>query len=190
MFRVVICGGIGSGKSAVTRALRSFGAKVVVADEINAELLTDPNYIREIEHRFPSVVHNMVINKKELADLVYHDEKKRAELMSIAHPLIFAKMLSLYPNEKVVFYEIPLFSKAEIKFDRVWYVDAPVEVRVRRIMARDGVDESRARRIVELQKGEDSFSSSADLVLKNDGDLDRLRELVKQEYCYILDRFS
>ena len=54
MVRIAICGGIGSGKSAVTSILRDLGAKVVVADEINAALLSDSDYVREVSNTFPT----------------------------------------------------------------------------------------------------------------------------------------
>ena len=116
MFRVAICGGIGSGKSAVTSILRDLGADVVVADEVNAELMTDPLYVEKINHIFPSVVHNHCINKKELASIVYRDEKKRRALMDLAHPLIYERMFAKYKESKLVFYEIPLFSESAFTF--------------------------------------------------------------------------
>ena len=190
MFRIAIAGGIGSGKSAVTAILRDLGAKVVVADEINAELLTDPNYIARIKDIFPSVVHNNVINKKELGQIVYHNEGKRRQLMSLAHPEIFRRMFALYPNASPVFYEIPLLSETDVAFDLIWYLDSDVEDRVRPIVNRDGVDVSYARRIISLQGNEDSIRRRADVVIRNDGGLDVLRERVRDLYCSILRQFS
>lgn len=190
MLRIVISGGIGSGKSAVTSILREMGAKVVLADEINAALLTEPSYIKEISNRFPTAVHNNVINKKELAEIIYRNEGKRKELMSLSHPIIFERMFSLYPEEKVVFYEVPLLSESDISFDRIWYVDASLENRVRRIVGRDGVSEAYAERIISLQKMEELFLEKADVVIRNDGDMEDLRGQVKTQYCYILREFS
>ena len=188
--KVAISGGIGSGKSAVTRILRELGAKVVVADEVNASLLTEKDYIEKIKNRFPAVVHNNVINKKELAAIIYRDEGERRALMEIAHPIIFRRMLSLYPDEALVFYEIPLLSESPIRFDRIWYVDAPLSDRVKRISIRDEVDREYAERIISLQVGEDRFLSIADAVINNHGDLDALKECVKREYYSILGLFS
>lgn len=190
MVRVAISGGIGSGKSAVTAILRSLGAKVIVADEVNASLVTDPDYVRKIADIFPSVVHNHSIDKKELATIVYGDESQRRLLMSVAHPLIFDRMFAVYPNEPIVFYEVPLLSECRDRFDFVWYVDAEEGERIRRIMSRDGVSEDRAKRIVSLQRAEDSLRDTADVVIPNRHDWDELRKAVTEQYYLILRRFS
>ena len=190
MFRVAIAGGIGSGKSAVTSILRSLGAKVVVADEINASLLVDPDYIDRIADIFPSAVHNHSIDKKELASIVYADEEKRRRLMLLAHPLIFERLFSAYEGEPLVFYEVPLLSECRDRFDLVWYVDAEEDVRIRRIMERDKVTEARAKRLVFLQRAEDALRAGADVVIPNRGDRDVLRKSVTEQYHCILKRFS
>lgn len=188
--KIAIAGGIGSGKSAVTAILRELGAKVVVADEVNAELLTDPSYISLLANRFPDCVHNNLINKKELAACVYRDEGKRRELMALSHPLILERMFSRYPDADLVFYEIPLLSEVDYPFDSIWYLDCDQETRVERIVKRDSVDPSYARHVISLQKREDDFREKADLVISNRGDQDALRTLVKREYYSILSKFS
>ena len=190
MTRIAICGGIGSGKSAVTAVLRELGAKVVVADEVNAALLTEPSYVASVGNIFPTVVHNNVINKKELARIIYQDEGKRQALMDLAHPLIFERMFFLYPEEAIVFYEIPLFSKCSVKFDATIYLDADEEVRIGRIVARDGIDREQVKRILTLQKSELDCMAGASFVLCNNGELEDLGRSVKDLYYYILEHFS
>ena len=185
--RIAIAGGIGSGKSLVTKFLRELGAKVVVADEVNSELLKDPEYVALIAHNFPSAVNNNGINRKELASIVYSDEGKRQLLMSLAHPRIFVKMLSAYPESKVVFYEVPLLAKSKALFDQVWFVDADVDSRIARVVARDNVTEAYAKRVIELQKGEDTMRDKATCVITNNAGPEELREQVKALYCSILD---
>ena len=188
--RVAICGGIGSGKSLVTKILRSLGAKVVVADEVNAELLSDPDYVVLIENTFPSVVHNKVINKKELADIIYRDETKRRLLMSLAHPRIFERMFAKYPNSSLVFYEIPLLSDSERSFDRIWFVFSDTAIRVPRIVRRDGVSEEYALRVIDIQRGEEKLRKVADDVIDNNGDIDVTCRKVKTLYYSILSQLS
>ena len=190
MLRIAIGGGIGSGKSAVTQILRGLGAKVVVADEVNAELLLDEGYIERIANIFPAAVHNHRIDKKELAAVVYADEGKRRLLMQLAHPLIFEKMFAVAPGEKVVFYEVPLLSECVDRFDRIWFVDADDDLRVKRIMARDGVDEDRARRLIFLQREEDKLKEIASVVLPNTLNISDLRKMVEEQYYLILRHFS
>jgi len=190
MKRIAICGGIGSGKSAVTAILRENGAKVVVADEINASLLSDPDYIALIRNIFPEEVDNNGINKKELAKRIYQNESDRVKLMQLAHPKIFERMLSAYHDESIVFYEIPLMAYCKIDFDAIWFVRADLKDRIARIISRDGVDEVYAKRILLLQAEEGKLSESADVVIDNTGDLDALRKKVKSLYYSTISRYS
>ena len=190
MMRIAICGGIGSGKSFVTEILRSLGAKVVVADEVNAELLSDPAYVALIANTFPTVVHNKVINKKELADIIYRDESKRRLLMRLAHPRIYERMFSKYQKESLVFYEIPLLSESDKFFDRIWFVLSDVTTRIHRIVLRDNVSEEYAVRVIKLQQGEDELRDIADELIDNSGDMDATCDKVKALYYSILSQLS
>ena len=190
MKKIAICGGIGSGKSMVSAVLRESGAFVVSADEVNAELLQEKEYIALIENTFPQVVHNNQINKKELARLIYSDEKSRERLMELSHPLIFDRMLRKAEGEDIVFFEIPLLTKCPIRFDSIWYVSASVEKRIVAIVRRDGVSEEYARKVMSLQSDEDKLVERADVVLVNDYDEGRFVAQVKLQYCSILSQFS
>ena len=187
--KIAIAGGIGSGKSAITAILRSLGAKVVVADEVNAQLLQDPEYISVIANTFSGVVHNNVIDKKQLADLIYNNETERRKLMDIAHPRIFKEMFSLYTDSDVVFYEIPLMTETSFSFDQIWFVEASIEDRVTRIAMRDHVTEEYAKRILLLQNGEEQIRSIATHIIKNDSNVESLVGKVKTLYYSILSEF-
>ena len=190
MKKIAICGGIGSGKSMVSEILRGKGAFVISADAVNAELLRDPSYIALIENTFPEVVHNNQINKKELARLIYRDERSRETLMGLSHPLIFERMIERAKGHPIAFFEIPLMTKCPISFDRIWFVSASMDDRVKAIVLRDGVSEEYARRVIALQSEEDRVVKRADVVLVNRYDRRSLEEQVEGEYCSILRDFS
>lgn len=189
MMKVAICGGIGSGKSAVSAILRSLGAKVVIADEVNAELLSSPEYIEELSHIFPTAVHDKIVDKKELARIVFSDEKERGKLMRLSHGKIYAAMLKKAEGEKLAFFEIPLMSKCPLTFDLIWFVKADREDRVIKIVERDGVTEERARRLVELQSDEEKMERNANLVICNQYDFQCLKDRITKEYYSILSHF-
>ena len=188
--RVAICGGIGSGKSAVSSILRSLGAKVLIADEINAELLASPDYISELSHIFPTAVHNHIVDKKELSRIVFSDEKERMKLMELAHGKIYSLMMKKSEGEKLVFFEIPLMSMCPLTFDSIWFVKADREDRILKITERDGCSKDRAERLVALQSDEEKMERKADFVIRNNYDFSCLREQVASRYYFILEHFS
>ena len=190
MKKIAICGGIGSGKSMVSRILRDRGAFVVSADEVNAEMMLDKNYIDVIAHTFPQVVHNNQINKKELARLIYNDEPSRTKLMQISHPIIFDRMIEKAKGKELAFFEIPLMSKCPIEFDEIWYVSASKEARISAVVRRDSVSEEFASRLIDLQSDEDKMVDRADVVLENDYHEETFKSRVVSQYCSILSRLS
>ena len=190
MMRIAICGGIGSGKSAVSSILRSLGAKVLIADEINAELLASPDYIDALSHIFPTAVHNHIVDKKELSRIVFSDEKERVKLMELAHGKIYSLMMKKSEGEKVVFFEIPLMSMCPLTFDSIWFVKAKKEDRILKIMARDDCSKDRAERLVELQADEEKMEQKADYVICNNYEYSCLKDQVASKYYFILEHFS
>lgn len=190
MIKIAICGGIGSGKSAVTKMLREKGVKVVVADEVNANLLLDCDYLSALRQEFPAAFSCNKLNKKFLADIVYSNEVEREKLMRLAHPYIYSRMLDEANGCNLVFFEIPLMSKCNLNFDAIWYIDAATDERVERIIKRDNVTRDRAMTIISLQKDELLMKDRADVIICNKGALDALRDNVFNEYAKILEKYK
>ena len=91
---IAITGGVGSGKSAVMEILKSFGANVLSADEVNDEIIKDPEYIEKISKLFDGVVKDGRIDRVALGKKVFYDEKAMKKLNDLAHPLIIAETKS------------------------------------------------------------------------------------------------
>lgn len=182
---IVIAGGIGVGKSAVTDILKKEGATILSADEINRELLNREDYINKIDAYFPGVVKDGRVDKSALRKIIFSNEEERLKLNALSHPLIFAEIKE---RSKIlggaVFTEVPLLMEcgwAEM-FDKIWAVTAPYEERIERIMKRDNIDRKYAETMIASQSEEERVLEIADEIILNSGDLEKLNREVSSLY--------
>ncbi|MFC3998553.1 dephospho-CoA kinase [Nocardiopsis sediminis] len=189
MLRVGLTGGIGSGKSAVSRRLAEHGAVVVDADRIAREVV-EPGTpaLAEIVAEFGDGVltREGALDRPRLGEIVFSDDAKLARLNAIVHPRVAERteeLMSAAPNGSVVVYDVPLLVENGLGplYDLVIVVDAPEDVRIERL--REGrkmpVDQSRAR--IAAQATREDRLAAADIVIDNSGteaDLDRRVEEV------------
>lgn len=171
--RIAVVGGIGAGKSTVLDVARSLGIKTLSADEINAELMRDKAYIAKIANAFPSAVQNGVINRAELAKLVFNDDGKRSKLNAIAHPLILERIKADTSDPLAV--EMPLLieSGAADMFDEIVLVCTPAAVRILRVKLRKSGHSHTLKRM-RAQVKEKELKAVATRVLYNSGSKQRL----------------
>lgn len=125
--RIAIIGGIGSGKSTVLDIVRNLGYPSLSADEMNRELLEDPQYIRLLGAAFPDVVVDGRVDKDSLRNQIFSDKTKRLMLNNIAHPMIKRKIASI--EKDPLFVEVPLICESgmEKEFDELILVSATLK---------------------------------------------------------------
>lgn len=189
MMRIAVTGGIGAGKSEVMKILKSLGASVILADEINRELLDDPGYIKKIGELFPSAVKGGKIDKAALKNIVFSDGEQRRKLNSAAHPIIKERIIKKAAEIKGdVYVEVPILLESGMLdiFDKVWYVSANEDIRIGRVKERDGISPDLIRAIIEAQKGEESLKNLADEVIDNSGTVGDLKNSVAGLYNRII----
>lgn len=190
MLTVALTGGIGSGKSAVSRLFRGLGGAVVDADEIS-RALTAPGEpaVMAIGEKLGKefVDQNGGLRRAELRRTVFADGEKRAALEKILHPRIRRQMDSATAelrkkNTPYCILSIPLLleTSQENRADLILAVDAPQKERLRRVCRRDGVTEVDARRIMAAQVARKQLLARADQVIDNSGDLHNLRRQVER----------
>lgn len=182
---VALCGGIGSGKSAVAEILRGLGAHTLSADSINAELLKDPAYLVKLRKLFPEAfVAGDEPDKKKIREIIFSDEERRKSLNGLAHGEIMAEIARRAEGKELVFVEIPLLAEAGAKksADKICYVRAPREARVRRITERDGVSRAEAEAALDAQRGEEALECAADYILDNSEGFTELASAVEKMY--------
>jgi len=190
--RVGLTGGIGSGKSEVAALFEEFGAFVVDTDELAREAAA-PNGegFLAIAREWPEVTRRGVLDRAALADIVFADPAARARLNAILHPIIRQMAVARERNAapgQVIVHVVPLLFETGYDglVDRTIVVLAPAEARLARILARDPLDENRARARMAAQIDPQDARARADYVIENDSGLDALRERVRAVY----DRLS
>ena len=171
-----ITGGTGCGKTTALKAIESLGGLVLDCDAIYHELLkTDPSLLEAINARFPGVVENGELQRKKLGAIVFADPQALLDLNAITHAAVKAEVerrLEAAPALAAID-AIELFSSGLASLcDATVAIVAPLEDRVRRLMARDSISEEYARARIAAQKDEAWFRAHCDAVLENNGEKD------------------
>jgi dephospho-CoA kinase len=171
-----ITGGTGCGKTTLLNQIRSLGGLVLDCDEIYHELLcSDAAMLAAIESRFPGVVEEGMLNRKKLGAIVFADEKALLDLNRITHAAVKQEVLRrLEKNPALAAIDaIGLFEGALAELcDVTVAVTAPEEMRIHRLMERDGITDEYARSRIAAQHNADWFREQCNYVLENDGSID------------------
>ncbi|MEX1288633.1 MAG: dephospho-CoA kinase [Acidimicrobiia bacterium] len=177
--RVVLTGGIGTGKSTVAALLASAGATVVDADRIGHEVLEPGGTAFEpVTERWPHVVVDGRIDRRALGRIVFGDPDQLAELEALTHPAIRAAALErLADIDGLAVLEVPIPVRWAPEEWPVVVVDAPDEVRVARLSDR-GLDDDEITQRMAAQPARDEWLAMADHVVDNSGGRDVLQREV------------
>lgn len=183
MWKIGVTGGIGSGKSTVSQRLQDLGAVIIDADKVAREIV-EPGQpaLKELDAAFAGVLNeDGTLNRAELARQAFATPEATEKLNSITHPRIRERTNALFAQaeqagEDVVVYDMPLLIEngETSRVDHVLVVDAPDEVRVRRLVESRGLDESDAKARIKAQIDRDSRLAAADTVMDNGGTVDEL----------------
>lgn len=169
-----ITGGTGSGKTTLLDVASALGFQVLDCDAIYHRLLqTDPVLLTRIGNRFPGVVEDGQLLRKKLGALVFADRTALEDLNRITHAAVLQEVEKLLPGHRNCAIDaIALFeSGMDALCDVTVAVTAPEEVRVKRLMERDGVSEAYAQSRIRAQKSQQWYCERCDWVLVNEGDL-------------------
>lgn len=182
--RVGLTGGIAAGKSAAARRFAERGAVVVDHDALAREVVEPGSEgLAAVVEAFGTDVlrPDGALDRPVLGRLVFGDDAARARLEAIVHPRVRA--LSHEREEQaraagtpVVVHDVPLLVETgqADAFDLVVVVDAPVDVRVRRLVEGRGMSEPDARARIAAQADDDDRREAADVVLDGSGDVQHL----------------
>lgn len=196
MLRVGITGGIGSGKSLVSGIFQLLGVPVYDSD-LRAKDIMHQNKdvrssLRSVFGRNTYDVHGK-LNRKYLADRVFNNKELLDTLNEIVHPAVgidFDTWCAGHAQEPYIIKEAALIFEAGINtsLDKVILVFAPEELRILRVIKRDGLTEESIRSRIASQWPDDKKVPLSDFIIVNDGDRPLLRQT--QEIHNLLTRFA
>ena len=169
-----ITGGTGCGKTTLLNVIRDHGGLVLDCDDIYHSLLdTDTEMLRAIKARFPGSFEDGGLNRKKLGTIVFADPAALSALNAITHGAVKQEVIrqlavwdGLAAIDAIALFEGGLAELCDITIA----VTAPLEDRVVRLMARDGISEEYARSRIAAQKSEGWFRQKCDFVLENNAD--------------------
>ncbi|MEU5300309.1 dephospho-CoA kinase [Streptomyces noursei] len=188
MVKVGLTGGIGAGKSEVSRLLASYGAVIVDADKIAREVVEPgtPGLAAVVEEFGAEVLAaDGTLDRPKLGALVFSDQEKLKALNAIVHPLVGARSAELEASagpDAVVVHDVPLLTENGLAplYDLVVVVDATPQTQLDRLVRLRGMAEDEVRRRMAAQAAREERLAVADLVIDNDGPLEALEPQVRE----------
>ncbi len=187
MKKIAITGGIGSGKSEVSKIIKSLGYEVFSCDEINAELLEKRKVLKQLKVLFPTTVKGffrLKLDKKALSNVVFSDRSALEDLNGLLHPLIMETLVSKMEKTKgsIVFSEVPLLFEEGYHdlFDSVIVVKRDKLERIKSVMKRSNLTEEEVLRRINNQVDYDKLDFKGLNIITNDKDIDTLKEKTKK----------
>ncbi|MEO7995676.1 MAG: dephospho-CoA kinase [bacterium] len=189
-----LTGGIGSGKTTVGAMLAARGALVIDADLLAREVVAPGTPgLAAIQARWGDEMLQAdgTLDRPALAAIVFHDPDERKALEAITHPAIVAESARLLAESDaeigVHMAALLLESGASGRCDAIWVVTAPEELRIDRVMARDGAQEAQIRERMEAQMAESDRRKWADRVIWTDVDKDELEFIIDAAWTELVE---
>ena len=158
VLKVALTGGIASGKSLVSDLLEIHGCHIIDLDVISREVvLPGTEGLNELVESFGDsiLLSDGSLDRKNLRDVLYKKGRNRAKIEQILHPKILQKMKSSMESfkEGVMVVVIPLLVEKELwgPFDRAVVVDCDVDTQIKRLTARENIDNAKAQTMLMAQ---------------------------------------
>ena len=194
VYRVGLTGGIATGKSTVARYFAVRGVPILDSDQIAREVVEpgQPPLERLVERFGPGILTpDGHLDRPALRNIVFSDPRARADLEALTHPAIGAAMeaRSAAAGGPYQILVLPLLVEKNLgsHVDRVLVVDCDEALQVRRLAERDGSSPGEIRGILAAQAPRAARLAAADDVIRNESDLNAVREQVERLHARYLE---
>lgn len=185
MLVVGLTGGIGSGKSLAAQFFAELGALVIDADQLARDAIErgSEGFDQLIATFGDSILHNGLVDRRALGELVFRDAEAKKKLEAIIHPIVrkeFEEAVASLENDQILIYEIPLLfeTRAMERFDYIVTVEADMQLRKERLLKK-GLRNSEIESRIAAQASREERESIADQVFENHGSEDELLRSVE-----------
>lgn len=182
-----LTGGIGSGKSTVSKFFKEEGLKIIDADLIVKKISKQKKLKQELVLKIDKDILNSKkeIDKEKLKKIVFNDREKLEILNGIYHPKIkeeFCKIREKYNHDDLIVFDAPLLFESGLdkECDKIILVCVEEKIQIERVVSRDNVDKKLAKQIIEAQMPQEEKKKKADIIIYNNGSLEELIEKAKK----------
>lgn len=176
MLKVGLTGNIGSGKTTVSKIFEIIGIPVFHADVVAKQLYTLPDVINEVKNKLGAEVFtDNIVDFKKLASAIFSDHTKLKILNQIIHPKVYEAAERWFKQQSGVPYIVHesaiLFeNNLQGRYDKIINVSADMEVRLRRVIERDGTNRKEVERRISNQMSDIEKTKLADFIIYNNED--------------------
>ncbi|HHY26554.1 MAG TPA: dephospho-CoA kinase [Desulfitobacterium dehalogenans] len=190
MWVIGLTGGIGSGKSTVSRWLSQQGIPIIDADRTVHELYHEPETIAAITAAFGHdiLMDTGKIDRKALGRIVFADDQARKLLEKILHPRVRVAMVKEQEaleraGERLCVWDVPLLFEAGYgsQMDELWVVWVPGYIQKQRVMERDALSGEEVELRIQAQYSLGKKRKKADVVIDNSGTWDETVVQLRKE---------
>lgn len=187
MLKIGVTGGIGSGKSTVCNIFRNLGVSIFNSDLVGRELLNgDEQLKKKVKRTFGKDMYNSSgeLDRERMALLVFNDSQSLEKLSAMVHPKVNAKFehwCEEHDKKPYVLKEaaILLESGNYHDLDKIINVFAPKELRIQRVMKRDGVGREQVEKRMRFQYSDEEKNSLADFIIVNEKEEELLPQIME-----------
>lgn len=193
--KIAITGGIGSGKSTVSKIISESGFKVYSCDKIYSELLHEKNFLSKLENEFGDILlNNGELDRKKLASIVFSDSEKLLKLNEITHPEIIRRALDKMTDGGISFCEVPLLFENGFErfFNNAIVVLRDKNLRINSVRKRDKLSENAINLRIKSQYDYDYNVFTQYYVIHNNTNMEdlysdtlKIIEKIKKDYLFL-----